>query len=766
MLTTGVEIADRFNPTRRLGGTDEVPVWEAFDRRHNSNVVIKVRRLSATGAQLESEYNLRRRLAHPGIAAPLELLQSGDLELLLTSLAALGDLGGLRGQSYRAFLPHLQQLAQALGHMHANGLVHGDLKPANVLLDAKAGAQLNDFANVKEIGAQRVASEPFSPFSASPQQRAAQPAQPSDDIYSFGALLWEMLCGQPPGYTVPAAGALAPPATAQPVQPAPQRLLDLMHRCLQAAPENRPASMPEIAGELSAIGAIEAPARSNPPVLTPPKSAAEVLRPSWQRSAAPAAPDPKQLKRQGFRYGVVVAVTSILALIALALFIVPGRNTSAPVPAPAHVSAPAATPSTAPPPDAADLQALAQQKSKVDEQRAGVSARLAALKSAGSESWAAPATAAAVAALASADALIQRRDYGGAQTRLTALSRDLGMLEAQRGPAYKSLLQRGESALQQGDSKSAAAAFALALAIKPGDAAAQRGARRAGTLDAVFTLLAAAKGLEQQGRVAEAAASYHRALALDPLDPQAQAGVARTGAQMQADQFGRAMARAYAAIGNHQDEAARAAIDEARKLRPNDPEIARATAQLAAIDSSTQLTAALAQAHVAEGGEHWQEATSDYQHALTLDSTLVDARRAMEQDAERARLDRELTQIISHPERTYSDAVYTAARVSLQQAQAVPTPGPLLTRQISQVSAILEQAATPVSVTLRSDNVTTVTVYRVGALGNFTERVLQLKPGRYVVVGTRDGFHDVRQELNVSPGNAVPPLLIQCVNPI
>jgi len=73
------------------------------------------------------------------------------------------------------------------------------------------------------------------------------------------------------------------------------------------------------------------------------QDAADVLRPSWQRSEPVAAADPKQIQRQGFRSGVAVAVVSVLALVALALFIVPGRQ--APVPAPAvnapHDNAPA-----------------------------------------------------------------------------------------------------------------------------------------------------------------------------------------------------------------------------------------------------------------------------------------------------------------------------------------------------------------------------------------------------------------------------------------
>ena len=71
MLKTGEEIADRFTLTRRLGGTDAAPVWEALDRRSNSTVVLKVQRSLAQGAVLEAEYNALRGFAHPGIARPL-----------------------------------------------------------------------------------------------------------------------------------------------------------------------------------------------------------------------------------------------------------------------------------------------------------------------------------------------------------------------------------------------------------------------------------------------------------------------------------------------------------------------------------------------------------------------------------------------------------------------------------------------------------------------------------------------------------------------
>ena len=770
MFETGQEIATRFVLMRRLGGGESAQVWQARDSRSNSLVALKLQ--SGTGAVtgLEQQFNTLQRLDHPGLLRPAELVRDGEWSCLVMDLAVSGDLARLRGRAWREFLPQLRRTAQALAYLHERGFVHGDVKASNVVLDAAGGAQLVDFANLSSVGAARKSTDPVSPHSVSPQQRAAQPAQPGDDIYAFGALLVELLAGQPPGYATTTRGG-GDGGALIPVQPAPPRLIALAQRCLRDSAGDRPASMREIDAELGAIATEETPAARAAPILTPPPTAADRLRPRWERTASSPAPDAAQLQRQGFRSGVVVAAAVVLGLAAIALFVVPAYHAPAPAAPAAARSSPASASSTnsasAPAPEVEpDLAALAGEKSTADELRAGVAARLSALQKADSATWAAAGTASAAAALASADALMQKREYAAAQSGFKALAQDLRLLEVQRGAALQSALQRGQAALDHGDSQPAAAAYAQALRISPGNASAVRGARRAASLDAVTAQLARAREFEQQGRTAQAADAYHRALALDPDSPEAQHGAARTGGELQADQFGRAMARAYAAMDARHEADARAALEEARRLKPDDPAIARALAQLAANAAADQLASALAQARAAQAAEHWQDALAQYQRALALDATLVDARQAMGVAAERARLDQDLEQLIAHPERAYSDVVYAAAQATLQRAQAVPAPGPVLSRQISRVADLLGQAATPVNVVLRSDNLTAVTVYRVGALGNFAERALQLKPGRYVVVGTRTGYRDVRRELNVAPGSAAPVVVIQCVEPI
>ena len=67
---------------------------------------------------------------------------------------------------------------------------------------------------------------------------------------------------------------------------------------------------------------------------------------------------------------------------------------------------------------------------------------------------------------------------------------------------------------------------------------------------------------------------------------------------------------------------------------------------------------------------------------------------------------------------------------------------------------------------LESDGLTEVVIYRVGQYGAFSTRDVELLPGRYTVVGTRDGYRDVRREVVLPPGAPPSPVTVRCEEPI
>ncbi len=69
-------------------------------------------------------------------------------------------------------------------------------------------------------------------------------------------------------------------------------------------------------------------------------------------------------------------------------------------------------------------------------------------------------------------------------------------------------------------------------------------------------------------------------------------------------------------------------------------------------------------------------------------------------------------------------------------------------------------------VILRSDGRTEIVIYRVARLGRFQEHRMELLPGTYTVVGSREGYRDVRQALTIRPGAPPMPLVVRCEEPI
>jgi acetyl esterase/lipase len=142
------------------------------------------------------------------------------------------------------------------------------------------------------------------------------------------------------------------------------------------------------------------------------------------------------------------------------------------------------------------------------------------------------------------------------------------------------------------------------------------------------------------------------------------------------------------------------------------------------------------------------------------------AQEGVERAEPRAMIDAELQSFLDKPERLYSPAGRDIARNVLERAARFNAPGPRLRDQQARLTQKLREAETPITVALASDNATDVQIYRVGKLGLFEQRSLELMPGRYTVVGTRQGYRDVRKELNLLPGAAPPTLVVRCEEPI
>jgi serine/threonine-protein kinase len=205
-------IAGRYAMLDQIGAGGMGSVWRARDERSGEIVAVKV--LGQHNAALLIRFVREQavRVRHPHVVAPISWAADDDLVVLAMDLVAGGSVQDLLDEhgplpaGYAAVL--LEQLLQALAAVHAAGLVHRDVKPANLLLhpaDPEGGARphlrLGDFGVAAPIADARYTTVPGAigteGYMAPEQARGALP-DPSQDLYSVGRVGLQLVTGLPP----------------------------------------------------------------------------------------------------------------------------------------------------------------------------------------------------------------------------------------------------------------------------------------------------------------------------------------------------------------------------------------------------------------------------------------------------------------------------------------------------------------------------------------------------------------------------------------
>ena len=266
-------VAGRYVVVRQLGSGGTATVYLAQDLRHHRNVAIKVLHpelAASLGAdRFLREIEIAASLRHPHI---LPLFDSGDSNGLLYYVMPY-----VEGETLRQRLDRegaitvyeavrlAREVADALTHAHAHGVVHRDIKPDNIMIEA-GHAVLSDFGIAKALeSAGRLSPltgagmSLGTPSYMSPEQAQGDPRLDGrSDVYSLACVLYEMLVGQPP-FTGPSAEvvvrqqiAAPPPQITLSRTVVPERIKETLRRAMAKAPDDRFASAAEFAASLRA----------------------------------------------------------------------------------------------------------------------------------------------------------------------------------------------------------------------------------------------------------------------------------------------------------------------------------------------------------------------------------------------------------------------------------------------------------------------------------------------------------------------------------
>jgi len=526
-------LGPRFEVLRLLGRGDATEVWLAHDLERNRTVAIQTPLPDAppeTASRLERAHEIARWLDHPNILRVDDLVRFDGRTLLVMEAASGGNLSRFCCQPMRAVLSVAIPAARGLHFAHERGVVHRALSLRNVLLQSDGTPMIAGFGSAAEPAGRTPSSVKPGSGSRSPQQIAGEAPTAADDVFTFGALLYELLTGHPPKSSKPADFAASVLGSNDEI---PQALAVLVAAALADNPQERPPDLAFVASRLESILATvsQPEGQTNDTALRPPPRVVS----SDSRSAAKNTPS---LRR---RTGLTVLAVVLLTALAVVFLVLP--DWVAEHPANATEVQPTAVarrpePSIAPTP---------------------------------AESSAEPAAPTAVATRS------QRQSGAGPAWRPTSTP------DVPRS-TFVNAMSHGLLALENGDWESAHRAFTTANSIRPGAPEVTDGLARA----AAGRRRAELADLEHQGHTLEDRESWHaavavftRALEIDPTALFAQQGLERSSERVKLDdrlQYHLTHRQRLTSARVHASAAS--LLENAQEVQPRGPRLATQLADL------------------------------------------------------------------------------------------------------------------------------------------------------------------------------------------
>ena len=407
-------------------------------------------------------------------------------------------------------------------------------------------------------------------------------------------------------------------------------------------------------------------------------------------------------------------------------------------------------------------QEISALKSQTEQLLLQVIKKQETLQQQGIKKWAADDFLHAISLGAAGDEHFRKQNFTAAVSSYQQAITALEHLEQQVAPTLAKHLQQGELALTQGERDAAIHHFQFAKAIDAQNMQALNGLQRAETIEELFALLEKGGNFDAANHLQDARQTYQQAIDLDPLSAEAKTAINRVSKRLTDIEFSRLIALGYSLFRARQFEDARSTFMSAQKLSPGSDQPKQGLAKVVQAIRDEKILSLTIEAQHFAANEEWAYALQSYQQILALSPNAAFAVAGVAYSQQRAELVSRLDHYLDNEERLYATQVATEAHQLLAEITLMDNPGNNIADRATALEELLKLASQPVSITLQSDNQTDVVIFKVGKFGRFENQKIQLKPGKYTVLGSRPGYRDVRKILTVSPYMQTKNFMVQC----
>ncbi|HEV8022085.1 MAG TPA: protein kinase [Candidatus Lustribacter sp.] len=321
----GTIIGERYRIESVLGEGASALVYAAHDKQLDRSVALKIPRLplgseAGAGERIVQEVRIAARLHDWHIVTIFDVIEIQHRPIIVMERVRGKSLAAVLRERGALPVPEAvtigEGIARALAAAHAAGIVHRDVKPSNVLLPEGGGVKLTDFGVARALAEEQAKLTQTgmvvgSVFYIAPELMAGGDAAPAVDLYALGAVMYQMVAGEPPftgsdPLTIALAHATRPVPSLRGFPEVPPALAQLIERLLAKSPAERPAGAAAVADELSTWSASLA--------ATDPLAAPTVVMAARAAPRRKTAPPRKRPAMTALGVVACVCVTGIVVL--------------------------------------------------------------------------------------------------------------------------------------------------------------------------------------------------------------------------------------------------------------------------------------------------------------------------------------------------------------------------------------------------------------------------------------------------------------------
>ena len=370
---------------------------------------------------------------------------------------------------------------------------------------------------------------------------------------------------------------------------------------------------------------------------------------------------------------------------------------------------------------------------------------------ANAEIWSADIWLAAIDTAAAGDKAFGSEKFTTAVTQYQSANAQLQSILDERDQILLQYLISGWKFLTDNALDDARGAFDMVLAMQADHQQAQLGLQQTAEREQVLELMQAGEQAEITDALQLAADAYTAALQLDPHYLTADHGLKRVTLELENRAFRDAMGLALQSLDQGKFAAAEQALQQAAAIYPDDSALKQARQRLLTERRQSSLNSLRRQTDQLVAKEDWTAAAAKYRQALAIDPQAAFARNGLAKAVDKIKLHQQLDHYLADPTRLYSNEPLENARRLVDANRQPPAAETKLVARLVRLEKAVKLAMTPVDLLITSDDLTEVTIYKVGRQGMFAEKQFKLRPGKYTITGARKGHRDVHKVMDLKP---------------